>query len=144
MVSFKLLSPSEIPALIPFLKLLHQGITDEILESRLKEMFEQGYKCVGVFDQEKMIGLSGLWIIIKYLGKYIEPDNVIIHPDYRGEGVGEAMMKWIHDYAVTQGCIVSELNCYVSNAGAQKFWANQGYKILGFHYQKIINKDFNS
>lgn len=43
MYSFKLLSPSEMPAIIPFLKLLTQDSTDEILESRLKEMFSQEF-----------------------------------------------------------------------------------------------------
>lgn len=144
MYSFKLLYSSEMPAIIPFLKLLAQDSTDQILESRLQEMFNQGYQCVGVFKQDKMIGLSGLWIIIKYLGKHIEPDNVIIHPDYRGVGVGKALMKWIYEYAASQGCIASELNCYVTNAAAQKFWANQGYRILGFHYQKTIHTNFNA
>jgi GNAT superfamily N-acetyltransferase len=73
-----------------------------------------------------------------YVGKHIEPDNVIIHPDYRGSGVGEALMKWIYNYAISQGCVASELNCYVSNNAGQKFWINQGYNVIGFHFQKQL------
>ena len=139
MISFKLLNESNKTDIIPFLSLLDQKIGEDILESRLIEMFTQGYRCVGIFDGEKIIGLSGLWMMTKYyVGKHIEPDNVIIHPDYRGSGVGDALMKWIFDYAISQGCIASELNCYVSNNAGQKFWINQGYNVIGFHYQKML------
>jgi GNAT superfamily N-acetyltransferase len=142
MISFKLLTEANKMDIIPFLKLLNDTIAGDVLEARLTEMFAQGYKCVGIFDADTMIGLSGLWIITKYyVGRHIEPDNVIIHPDYRGIGVGELLMQWIYEYAVAQGCIASELNCYTTNHAAQKFWANQGYKILGFHYQKKITPD---
>ena len=139
MISFKLLNESNKTDIIPFLSLLDQKIGEDILESRLIKMFTQGYRCVGIFDGEKIIGLSGLWMMTKYyVGKHIEPDNVIIHPDYRGSGVGDALMKWIFDYAISQGCIASELNCYVSNNAGQKFWINQGYNVIGFHYQKML------
>ena len=139
MISFKLLNESNKTDIIPFLSLLDQKIGEDILESRLIEMFTQGYRCVGIFDGEKIIGLSGLWMMTKYyVGKHIEPDNVIIHPDYRGSGVGDALMKWIFDYAISQGCIASELNCFVSNNAGQKFWINQGYNVIGFHYQKML------
>jgi diamine N-acetyltransferase len=139
MISFKLLTESSKSDIIPFLLLLDKKIAEDVLESRLNEMFTQSYKCVGVFDGEKLIGISGLWIMTKYyVGKHIEPDNVIIHPDYRGAGVGEALMKWIYEYAISQNCIASELNCYVSNDAGQKFWINLGYKVIGFHYQKML------
>lgn len=139
MASFKLLTEADEQQIIPFLSLLNDSISKDILEARLTEMFAQGYRCVGIFDGEKLIGISGLWILTKYyVGKHIEPDNVIIHSDYRGTGVGEALMKWIHDYAITQGCVAAELNCYVANNAGHKFWLNQGYSILGFHYQKKL------
>jgi diamine N-acetyltransferase len=87
-----------------------------------------------------MIGLSGLWIITKYyVGKHIEPDNVIIHPDYQGTGTGKLLMQWIYQYAVSQGCVVAELNCYTANHAGQKFWVNEGFNVVAFHYQKKLN-----
>ena len=139
MISFRLIPREKMDSIIPFLQLLNEKIGIETLEQRLNEMKQQAYECVGVFDGEKLVGISGLWIMTKYyVGKHIEPDNVIIHPDYRGQGIGEQLMDWIFDYARSQGCVASELNCYVTNSEGQKFWANQGYKILGFHYQRKL------
>ena len=33
-----------------------------------------------------------------------------------------------------------ELNTYVTNDRSHKFYFNQGYSILGYHFQKELNK----
>lgn len=134
---FELLSREKIADIIPLLQILDDTITEDVLKERLNEMFDRGYICLGVFDGNKLIGISGLWILTKYyVGRHIEPDDVVILPEYRGQGVGEKMMEWIYQFAKEQGCIASELNCYVGNSAGQKFWVNEGYRIIGFHYQK--------
>lgn len=134
---FELLPREQISNIIPLLRLLDDKITEEVLKERLNEMFDRGYICLGVFDSDKLIGISGLWILTKYyIGRHIEPDDVVILPEYRGQGVGEKMMEWIYKFAKEQGCVASELNCYVGNSAGQKFWANESYRIIGFHYQK--------
>ncbi len=138
-IDIRLIPKDDLPMIIPFLRLLNDSIPVETLEERLEEMIRQGYECVGVFDGNRLAGICGLWFLTKYyVGKHVEPDNVIIHPDYRGTGIGEQMMNWIYAYARSKGCIASELNCYVSNTGGQKFWINEGYQIIGFHFQKKL------
>ncbi|MBI1782176.1 MAG: GNAT family N-acetyltransferase [Sphingobacteriales bacterium] len=136
-IKFELLPRTEIKNIIPLLQVLDEKLSHELLEERLNEMFNRGYICLGVFDKNRLIGISGLWILTKYyVGRHIEPDDVVILPEYRGQGVGEKLMDWIYQFAKEQGCIASELNCYVGNSAGQKFWANEGYRIIGFHYQK--------
>ena len=102
-------------------------------------MVEQGYQCVGIYSGDKLIGICGLWILTKYyVGKHIEPDNVVILEEYRGNGLGKQLMAWIYDYAKAQGCIASELNCYLTNEKGQQFWEKEGYKKIGYHYQRAI------
>jgi GNAT superfamily N-acetyltransferase len=139
MYNFRLIPAEEIGEVLPFLRMLNGAFDEETMRERLAGMFAQGYECVGVFEGSVLVGISGLWTLTKhYVGRHIEPDNVVIHPDYRGRGVGEAMMQWIEAYGRSKGCVAAELNCYVTNSGGQKFWANQGYKIIGFHYQKML------
>jgi GNAT superfamily N-acetyltransferase len=139
MYRFELIPSANIYSIIPLLQVLNDTIDKTVLKSRLDEMIVQGYECVGVYDDNKLIGIAGLWFITKYyVGRHVEPDNVIILPKYRKEGLGDALMKWIVDYALSKGCVASALNCYVTNSGAQKFWMNQGYKVMAFHYQKQL------
>jgi ribosomal protein S18 acetylase RimI-like enzyme len=140
MYTFSLINKENIHSIIPLLKILDKNTSEAVLSSRLNEMLLQGYECVGIYEKNKLIGTSGIWIKTKYyIGKHIEPDNVIILPEYRNKGIGESLMKWIYDYGQQQGCVGSELNCYVSNDKGIKFWFNQDFKIIGFRFQKLFN-----
>ncbi len=139
MYKIEIIAKDRLHSVMPLIKLLNPDTDDKILQERFDQIKQTNYECVGVYDQEKLVGICGLWILNKfYVGKHIEPDNVIIHPDYRGKHIGELMMNWIFEYAKTQGCIASELNCYVQNEKGIKFWESQGYKILGYHFQKQL------
>lgn len=136
---FQVIPNENIHSILPLLQQLNVDLDAEIIIQRLDEMVLRGYECLGVYDKEKLIGICGIWILTKiYVGRHIEPDNVTIHPDYRNKGIGEKMMEWVDEYAKSKGCIASELNAYVRNNNGHRFWMNQGYKILGFHFQKTL------
>jgi len=139
MYTYRLIPSDNIFSIIPLLRMLNDKITEETLQERLTEMVKNGYECMGAYDNDKLIGICGLWVLTKYyVGRHLEPDNVMILPEYRGKGIGEAMMESVYAYGRSKGCVASELNCYVTNSGGQKFWANEGYKIIGFHYQRTL------
>ena len=139
MVSFRLVEKNNIFSIIPLLNALNPSIPEQVLQERLTEMTAHGYECLGVYDHDKLVGICGLWLLVKYyVGRHIEVDNVIIHPYYQGKGIGEQMMEWVFNYARSKGCVASELNCCTTNNGGNKFWHNQGYRILGFHYRKDL------
>ena len=33
----------------------------EVLQKRFEAMFQQHYECVGVFEEDRLIGVTGLW-----------------------------------------------------------------------------------
>lgn len=139
MYTIKLIPKDNLQSILPFLQLLNEKAEFAVLEQRLNDMRRTDYECVGVYDADKLIGICGLWILHKhYVGKHIEPDNVIILPEYRSKGIGDLMMNWIFDYAQSEGCVASELNCYVNNHKGIKFWIEHGYRIIGFHMQKLL------
>lgn len=139
MYDVKLIPAEQLDSTLPLLKLLDDKLADDVLQQRLDDMKQSNYLCAGVYHGDALVGISGLWILHKYyVGKHIEPDNVIVHPEHRGNGAGELLMDWIHNYAREQGCVASELNCYVSNSKGVAFWVKQGYRILGFHFRKDL------
>lgn len=137
MITFRFIKNENIHSIIPLLQVLNEKISEEILKSRLDEMIKQNYQCIGIFDKKQLIGICGIWILTKYyVGKHIEPDNVIILSEYQNQNIGKKLMNWIYDYAKKNDCVASELNCYVNNDKAHKFWEKEGYKVIGLHYQK--------
>jgi GNAT superfamily N-acetyltransferase len=92
-IEIKLIANDQIFSIIPLLQTLNPAISEPILQERLIEMVDQGYQCAGVDYNEHLIGICGLWIMTKYyVGKHIEPDNVLILEEYRSNGLGKQLM----------------------------------------------------
>ncbi|HEX8376459.1 MAG TPA: GNAT family N-acetyltransferase [Pedobacter sp.] len=137
--TIELIDRNNLDIIIPLLKILNPSTDETVLQGRLEEMKLHPYHCIGVYDGEKLIGICGFWLLVKhYVGKHIEPDNVLIIPGYQGKKIGELMLQWIYEYGRQNGCVASEINCYVGNSAGVKFWINQGFKIIGYHFQKHL------
>ncbi len=139
-IHFSLLDSTHIPAIIPLIQdFTSHKFPDQILQKRFEEMFTQNYECVGIFDQDKLMGVTGLWYQTRhYAGKSCETDHVYIHPDYRSKGVGNGLFAFIEKHAKKKGCEAIELNTYVQNAPSHKFYYKEGFNIIGFHFAKYF------
>ena len=138
--SFKIINKSEINSIIPLVKkLTNSKYQDLILEERFAEMVTQNYECAGAYDGNKLVGITGMWFCTRhYAGKSMEVDHVYIDDGYRSQGLGKLFFNWIYDYVKSKGCNAVELNTYVQNYPSHKFYYNEGFEILGYHFFKKL------
>jgi len=135
--TIKFIANEEMFIIIPFLRMLDKDISIELLKERISIMLTYDYQCAGIYVGDKLIGISGVWILFKYyIGKHLEVDNVMIHPDYKGKGIGTLLINWVNDYGKSVGCVATELNCYIENDGGNNFWKAFGCDKLGYHFRK--------
>ncbi|MEP0235249.1 GNAT family N-acetyltransferase [Roseibium sp.] len=59
---------------------------------------------------------------------YAVIENVVTHKDYRGEGLGEQILRHSQDLAWAAGCYKIMLLTGTDNRGAQKFYEKVGFK----------------
>ncbi len=140
-ISIRIIDPNEIFAIVPFLqKLGNNTVPEAVIKERLQEMVQQNYECLGVFDEEKLIGVCGLWFQTRhYAGRSVEMDHVIIDDNYRNHGIGKMMVAFVSDHARKKSCNWVELNSYVHNFPSHKFFYNQGFVAKGYHFVKELN-----
>ena len=140
---FKPINKEDILIILPLLEKLNTTTPSDVLKKRVLEMVNyQNYECVGAFDDEKLIGISGLWYSFRhYIGKSVEPDHVIVNDTYRGKSIGKQFFRWIDTYIKEKGCEAIELNTYTGNRKSHKFYYNEGYEIYGFHFVKVMRED---
>jgi len=145
-IQIKPIQKENILDIIPLLRILNSKTPLEILKKRVLEMVElENYECIGLFADDFLIGISGLWYSTRhYIGKSVEPDHVIIDKSYRNQNLGKQFFNWIDTYTKEKGCEAIELNAYTNNSKSHKFYYNEGYNIYGFHFLKILrnNKEF--
>ena len=141
-ITIKIIRKEEILSILPLLKTLNTTTPETILIERILTMVNENYECVGLYDENLLIGICGLWYMTRhYIGKSVEPDHVIIDQEYQNKGLGKKLFEWIYNYAISKGCEASELNTYVQNRKSHKFYYNEGYEIYGFHFVKILRED---
>ena len=140
--TIKKLTEEHLDEIVVLTKILNATIDTSILLQRQKQMLQfEHYHCFGFYDDEKLVGLSSGWITIRlYSGKQLEIDNVIIHPVQRSKGYGKIFLALLENWAIEHDCQTVELNTYVGNGRSHKFYFNEGYEILGFHFQKYLVK----
>lgn len=118
-------------------------LTPELKEAEYKKMLPDmvahNYRQVGVYDQDKLVAVSGYWIGTKlYCGKYLEIDNFVVSGAHRSKRIGNMLVDWMQEEAKRNGCRAMLLDAYVENFRAHKFYYSQGFIARGFHYLKWL------
>lgn len=138
--TIKILKIEDLDGIVMLTKQLNSNLSVSELKKRQQNMFEfPNYRCFGLFIENKLIGVSSGWITVRlYSDKQLELDNVIVDTTLHSKGYGKVFLERINSWAVREDCKTIELNTYVQNERSHKFYFNQGYQILGFHFQKRI------
>jgi GNAT superfamily N-acetyltransferase len=142
-VRIQSIKEEDILQIVPLLQKINTKTPLNLLEERLKEMAAlPHYECAGLYVNEQLIGISGLWYTTRhYIGKSVEPDHVVIDEKYRGQSLGKQFFEWIYKHTKEKGCEAIELNTYVSNPKSHKFYYNEGFDIYGFHFLRVLRED---
>jgi GNAT superfamily N-acetyltransferase len=121
-------------------KILNPKIDETLLAQRINKMLNYvNYFSFGVYKDNVLVGISGGWLTERlYSGKQLEVDHFVLDPNFRSLGLGSILLRYIETWAKNQECITLELNAYVGNSRGHKFYFQNGYKILGFHFQKNL------
>jgi diamine N-acetyltransferase len=137
---FAILPPENILEIVPFLQELGRGkVPETILKERLLDMAEQNYECIGMYLDEQLIGVCGLWYQTRhYAGRSAEIDHFIISESYRTKGLGKQLMQFIYTHVKEKQCEWIELNTYVDNFPSHKFYYNEGFQAKGYHFVKTL------
>lgn len=139
-IAVRLLQKEDSTAITTLTRALNPELAESLLLERQNQMFEwDTYRCFGFYVNDQLIGVSSGWITIRlYSGKQLELDNVIIQSTQQSKGYGHQFLSQMEAWALENACETLELNTYVHNSRSHKFYFNEGYQILGFHFQKRI------
>jgi len=141
-VQFKLIKPIEhLERILDLLQQLNPEMELKRLEKIQLRMAQlPNYICFGLFLNDELVGISSGWTTVRiYCGKQLELDNVIIDSQMQSRGFGKYFMNVIKNWSVNNDYESLSLNTYVQNSRSHKFYFNEGFKILGFHFENRIS-----
>lgn len=122
---------------------LYPTLSIEAYSAELDEMLPNNrYFQVAVFEEDKCIGLTGVWIGTKlWCGKYAEIDNLVVSAMHRSKGAGKIMIDYVKTLALKEGCSMVALDSYTTNFKAHKLFYAEGFGPKGFHFIHVLNED---
>lgn len=142
-IRFELIDPLEnLERVLYLLNLLNPEMTSDTIEKLLHQMSQlPNYRCFGLFEGKKLIGISSGWTTVRiYCGKQLELDNVIIDSKIQSKGFGNYFIDKIKQWALANEYQSIGLNTYVQNTRSHKFYYNQNFKVLGFHFEYKLSQ----
>lgn len=71
------------------------------------------------------------YIIYWHIQDEVQINNVAVHPDFRGKGIGEAAMRLVLKEIREKGANFATLEVRVSNTAAASLYEKLGFKVLG-------------
>ncbi len=120
----------------------YPDLEEETINQRLDEIFSYPhYYCWAYMLQDECLGICGAWITQRmYCGRQLEIDNFIVTEKYRSQGIGAELLQYVEQFAKEKKCETLELNSYVHASKAHKFYFRNDYRILGYHFEKKLDK----
>lgn len=141
-IKFDIIPKKNILTILPLLQQLNNKTPVNLLEERVLEMVEQNYECAGMYLNNELIGICGIWYMTRhYIGKSSELDQVIIDPKFQSKGYGKQFMEWVANRLKSKGVEACELNAYIENTKSHVFYERENFKKYGFHMLRILRED---
>ena len=133
-IHIQILDESYTDEIVNLLCILNPHLTRETLQLRLNQSSRESCRYVGAFSEERLLGICGFSRLTKiFCGSSLFLENFVVYPEYRNQQVGTALLTFFKTYMKKNNIDVLELDCYLENELAIKFYQSQGFYSRGFH-----------
>lgn len=125
-----------------FINLIKTNITFDQFSNFLKFTLSDKHIIIVIEVEKKIIGTGTLIIEpkltynISYMG-HIE--NILVHENYRGKGLGKLIVNYLSNYAKEYGCYRIDLTC---EDRLEDFYKNLGFEIKQLGMTMLIKENF--
>ncbi len=131
----------EIMLCFPVMSQLRQHIEKAEFVRLIQEMFTEGFRLAYLEHDGTIVCVAGFRITTNlFMGKNLYVDDLVTHKSHRSRGFGEAMLAWLRDLAVADGCEHFHLDSGTQRQRAHKFYLAHGMSITAFHFAEKLDQ----
>lgn len=137
----------EIAVCYPVMRVLRPHITEGSFVSRVRSQEKSGYKLVFTQKTGHPVAVAGFRLGENLAwGRFLYVDDLVTLPDHRSQGHGAALLSWLKEVAVQEGCEQFHLDSGVQRKDAHRFYEREGMELASFHFREVItpNKALNT
>jgi GNAT superfamily N-acetyltransferase len=118
-------------------------LRDQLSEEQFHELYAaghpDGYRVVGLFDGDECRACAGYRILTSLVsGRYLYVDDLVTAVQWRSNGYGRLLNKYIVELARNEGCSSVELDSNTRRREAHHFYFRERYTISAFHFAHAL------
>lgn len=135
------LAETDYTAVPAFVQLLEPQLETSTIRQRMARMRHAGWVCIGAWSPaDTLVAIAGVSTRTHFFSGTVDfVENVVVLPDWRGQGLGAALMQHLEARARARGSVKLTLDAYAVNQGARRFYEGLGYDPRGIHYVRDLD-----
>ena len=129
------ISDADILACFPVYRQLRPNLVEDRFVATVHRMHATGFQMAMRLHEDRVMAVAGFRIIENfYTGRVLYVDDLVTDEAARSAGHGQALLRWLIEYAKDHRCLSFELDSGTHRHGAHKFYLREGMHISDFHF----------
>lgn len=126
---------AEIADCYPVMAELRPHIARERFLPLVKSMHADGYRLACIRKDGRVVAVAGYRISTNlFYGRNLYVDDLVTAESERSQGHGKALLAWLRQLAVDEGCDALHLDSGVQRKDAHRFYLREGLELSSHHF----------
>lgn len=132
----------EIERCFAVMRQLRPHLQAEDFVAIVRSQMAEGYQLAYLLNGDAIVCVAGFRIQRTLVaGKSLYVDDLATDDSARSHGHGAAMMAWLRQLAVAEGCGEIHLDSGVQRHRAHRFYLNRNMDIVAHHFSELLKHD---
>lgn len=125
---------SEILECFPVLRQLRPALEQSSFIGDVRRMQSGGYLLAALRDDDVRAVAGYRYVEMFAFGQTLYVDDLVTDSSHRSSGYGEAMLSWLKEEAVRNGCRYLTLDSGLKRLRAHEFYRRNGMQEIALHF----------
>ena len=120
---------------------LRPHLTRDAFVALVRDMEAGGYRLACIRNGDRVVAVAGYRISTNLVfGRNLYVDDLVTAETERSRGHGRALLDWLRDVAILNGCRRLHLDSGIQRKRAHEFYLREGLEISSYHFQQEVGK----
>ena len=134
-------SDADVLSCFPVYRQLRPALIEEQFVETVHRMHATGFQMAMRTHEDRVMAVAGFRIIENFhTGRILYVDDLVTDEKARSAGHGQALLRYLIEYAKDHRCLAFELDSGTHRHGAHKFYLREGMHISDFHFTLSLKK----
>lgn len=135
-------SDVEIRRCFPVMRELRPHLVEESFLDRVRAQERDGYRIASLAVDGRVVAVAGFRILEMLAdGRRLYVDDLVTLARERSHGHGAALLRWLGERAVAEGCATLQLDSGTQRKDAHRFYEREGMQVTSLHFGKRVGPE---